>query len=242
MSPVSPQSSAAAVPRRAGVPHRHAEPGVALGPRVRRLGVEAADDDRTPPRHRVLRGLQPGPRGRPRTEWSPATGTRRAREAARSVPGPADAAVPGPADAARARPPPGSGPARRAARTPAAAGRRGAAGPPGTAMRPSARRSAARRGAAGRAGPSPVPSRAGPRWWCRRGSGAVRRIATSRVAAPTVHCRTGDSPWQLLKLDHLDLPATVDVGVMCCSPERAGLVATFRDFRIGPPISRDRLE
>ncbi len=38
-------------------------------------------------------------------------------------------------------------------------------------------------------------------------------------------------------LGHLDLPATVDVGVMCCSPE-----ATFRDFRIGPPISRDGLE
>jgi regulation of enolase protein 1 (concanavalin A-like superfamily) len=46
----------------------------------------------------------------------------------------------------------------------------------------------------------------------------------------------------LLRLGHLDLPATVDVGVMCCSPERAGLAATFRDFRIGPPISRDGLE
>jgi regulation of enolase protein 1 (concanavalin A-like superfamily) len=29
---------------------------------------------------------------------------------------------------------------------------------------------------------------------------------------------------------------------MCCSPERAGLEATFRDFRIGAPISRDGLE
>jgi hypothetical protein len=60
--------------------------------------------------------------------------------------------------------------------------------------------------------------------------------------ALTVHCRSGDRPWQLLRLGYLDLPATVDVGVMCCSPERAGLEATFRSFRVGPPISRDGLE
>jgi len=46
----------------------------------------------------------------------------------------------------------------------------------------------------------------------------------------------------LLRPGYLDLPATVEVGVMCCSPERAGLEATFRDFRIGPPIDRDSLE
>ncbi|MET7396849.1 DUF1349 domain-containing protein [Dactylosporangium sp. NPDC005572] len=61
-------------------------------------------------------------------------------------------------------------------------------------------------------------------------------------AAVTVHCRSGDGPWQLLRLGYLDLPATVDVGIMCCSPERAGLQATFRDLRIGPPISRENLE
>ncbi|MDG4827402.1 DUF1349 domain-containing protein [Asanoa sp. WMMD1127] len=60
--------------------------------------------------------------------------------------------------------------------------------------------------------------------------------------ALAVHCRVGDAPWQLLRLGQLDLPATVEVGVMCCSPERAGLEATFRDFRIGPPIPRDGLE
>ncbi|MFC4043088.1 DUF1349 domain-containing protein [Dactylosporangium siamense] len=61
-------------------------------------------------------------------------------------------------------------------------------------------------------------------------------------AAVTVHYRSGDAPWHLLRLGHLDLPATVDIGVMCCSPERAGLRATFRDLRVGPPISRDNLE
>jgi len=45
-----------------------------------------------------------------------------------------------------------------------------------------------------------------------------------------------------VRLGFLDLPETVDVGVMCCSPEREGLEVTFRDFRIGDPISRDNLE
>jgi regulation of enolase protein 1 (concanavalin A-like superfamily) len=60
--------------------------------------------------------------------------------------------------------------------------------------------------------------------------------------AVAVHCRVGDEPWQLLRLGHLDLPATIDVGLMCCSPERAGLEAEFRDFRVGPPMSREGME
>ncbi|MFG2039439.1 DUF1349 domain-containing protein [Dactylosporangium sp. NPDC048998] len=72
--------------------------------------------------------------------------------------------------------------------------------------------------------------------------GEVSMRVTRFGAALTVHYRSADGPWQLLRLSHLDLPSTVDVGVMCCSPERAGLEATFRDFRIGPPIPRDGLE
>jgi uncharacterized protein len=60
--------------------------------------------------------------------------------------------------------------------------------------------------------------------------------------ALAVHCRAGRGPWQLLRLGYLDLPETVDVGVMCCSPSRAGLEATFRDFEVGPPMSREGLE
>ncbi|WP_344612988.1 DUF1349 domain-containing protein [Dactylosporangium salmoneum] len=73
-------------------------------------------------------------------------------------------------------------------------------------------------------------------------AGEVSLRVTRFGAAMAVHCRTDDGPWQLLRLGHLDLSATVDVGVMCCSPERAGLQATFRDFRIGPPMSRENLE
>ncbi|MEV0565649.1 DUF1349 domain-containing protein [Dactylosporangium sp. NPDC050588] len=75
------------------------------------------------------------------------------------------------------------------------------------------------------------------------GAAAETAVRVSRFGrALTVHCRAGDGPWQLLRLGHLDLPETVDVGVMCCSPEGAGLEATFRDLRIGPPMSRDNLE
>ncbi|GAA1393955.1 DUF1349 domain-containing protein [Catellatospora coxensis] len=73
-----------------------------------------------------------------------------------------------------------------------------------------------------------------------RGEMAMR--VTRFGEALTVHFRNADGTWQLARLGYLDLPETVDVGVMCCSPERAGLEATFRDLRIGPPISRENLE
>jgi regulation of enolase protein 1 (concanavalin A-like superfamily) len=57
-----------------------------------------------------------------------------------------------------------------------------------------------------------------------------------------VHRGDEDGSWHLVRLGHLDLPDTIDVGVMCCSPERAGLEVTFRGFRVGEPISRDGLE
>jgi regulation of enolase protein 1 (concanavalin A-like superfamily) len=60
--------------------------------------------------------------------------------------------------------------------------------------------------------------------------------------ALAVHCRAGDDGWQLVRLCYLEMPEAVDVGVMCCSPSRAGLEATFRDFRVGPPMPREGLE
>src|SRR3712207_5716043 len=36
-------------------------------------------------------------------------------------------------------------------------------------------------------------------------------------SAVAVHRGDGDGSWQLVRLGHLDLPETVDVGVMCCS-------------------------
>jgi regulation of enolase protein 1 (concanavalin A-like superfamily) len=48
-----------------------------------------------------------------------------------------------------------------------------------------------------------------------------------------------DQGWRMLRLAHLPMPQACLVGVMCCSPERAGFTARFADFTVGPPISRN---
>ncbi|MGX6605518.1 DUF1349 domain-containing protein [Micromonosporaceae bacterium Da 78-11] len=73
-------------------------------------------------------------------------------------------------------------------------------------------------------------------------AGAVGLRLTRFGDAVCVHVREAGGDWRLVRLGHLDLPAEVLVGVMCCSPGRAGLEVTFRDFRIGEPISRAGLE
>jgi len=44
--------------------------------------------------------------------------------------------------------------------------------------------------------------------------------------------------WQMVRLAYLKPAAELQVGLMCCSPEREGFEVTFRDFQIGPPIDR----
>lgn len=44
--------------------------------------------------------------------------------------------------------------------------------------------------------------------------------------------------WQMARLGYLPPSASIDVGVMCCSPEREGFEVTFRDFAISAPIPR----
>jgi regulation of enolase protein 1 (concanavalin A-like superfamily) len=56
---------------------------------------------------------------------------------------------------------------------------------------------------------------------------------------PGDHEQGDDGGWRMLRLAYLPMPATCLVGVMCCSPERAGFVARFTDFTVGEPISRD---
>lgn len=48
-----------------------------------------------------------------------------------------------------------------------------------------------------------------------------------------------DGGWQLSRLAHLPMPAVCRVGVMCCSPERAGFQARFRGFAVTDPIAPD---
>lgn len=44
--------------------------------------------------------------------------------------------------------------------------------------------------------------------------------------------------WQMVRLAYLKPAAALQVGIMCCSPEREGFEVTFRDFEINPPIDR----
>jgi regulation of enolase protein 1 (concanavalin A-like superfamily) len=44
--------------------------------------------------------------------------------------------------------------------------------------------------------------------------------------------------WQMMRLAYLQPAEALEVGLMCCSPEREGFEVTFRDFQIGPPIDR----
>jgi len=62
---------------------------------------------------------------------------------------------------------------------------------------------------------------------------------TRHAEALRVQFRDADGAWQLLRLGHLGLPDTCRVGVMACSPQRAGFRARFENLRIGAPISRD---
>jgi regulation of enolase protein 1 (concanavalin A-like superfamily) len=47
-----------------------------------------------------------------------------------------------------------------------------------------------------------------------------------------------DGKWIMARLGYLKAAAALQVGVMCCSPERAGFEVTFRQFRIAPAIDR----
>jgi regulation of enolase protein 1 (concanavalin A-like superfamily) len=69
--------------------------------------------------------------------------------------------------------------------------------------------------------------------------GALRLRLTRHGDAIRVEFRTPDDSWQLLRLGYLPMPETCRVGVMCCSPERAGFEARFEDFVISAPISPD---
>ena len=69
--------------------------------------------------------------------------------------------------------------------------------------------------------------------------GSLQIRLTRHDTALRVQCLGDDGVWQLLRLGYLELPETVQVGVMCCSPEREGFAATFTDFRVSEPISRD---
>jgi uncharacterized protein len=48
-----------------------------------------------------------------------------------------------------------------------------------------------------------------------------------------------DNSWKAARLAYIPLTTNIDVGVMCCSPEREGFTASFSDFTIKDPVSRE---
>jgi hypothetical protein len=61
---------------------------------------------------------------------------------------------------------------------------------------------------------------------------------TRHGEAVRVQFRVHAGPWQLARLAYLPRADPVRVGLMCCSPQRAGFELEFSDFAIGPAIAR----
>lgn len=65
----------------------------------------------------------------------------------------------------------------------------------------------------------------------------VRIRLTRHDDAVRVQYALGDADWQMARLAPFSA-APASVGVMACSPQRAGFEATFRDIKVGKAISR----
>ncbi|UDL92568.1 DUF1349 domain-containing protein [Mesorhizobium sp. PAMC28654] len=63
----------------------------------------------------------------------------------------------------------------------------------------------------------------------------TRHAETIRVQ----YLSAADGHWKPVRLAYFPPSKTVDVGMMCCSPQREGFEVTFADFSVGPPIPRD---
>ena len=61
------------------------------------------------------------------------------------------------------------------------------------------------------------------------------RLSRHGTAVRVEHGRDGRH-YEMLRLAFLPWRDPVAVGVMCCSPQRAGFEVSFHDLRIGPPI------
>ncbi|MFD8722614.1 DUF1349 domain-containing protein [Streptomyces sp. NPDC059629] len=70
-------------------------------------------------------------------------------------------------------------------------------------------------------------------------AGDITLRMTRHGTAVRVQFLTTSGEWQLLRLGYLPLPDTCQVGVMACSPQRAGFRGRFSNLTITEPIARD---
>ena len=74
----------------------------------------------------------------------------------------------------------------------------------------------------------------------RAGARGIRmRMTKNGEAIRVQYLDIADQRWKPARLAYFPPAGSVEVGVMCCSPKRGGFKATFRDFTVGAPISRD---
>lgn len=72
------------------------------------------------------------------------------------------------------------------------------------------------------------------------GPGGIRIRLTRHHEAIRVQYLDGiENKWIPVRLAYLPPSKHIDVGMMCCSPERSAFQAEFRDYEIGPAISRE---
>ena len=69
--------------------------------------------------------------------------------------------------------------------------------------------------------------------------GVRLRLTRHAEAIRVQYYDVADGAWTMARLAFLPPSPTIDVGLMCCSPQREGFEATFTGFRIGPAIARD---
>lgn len=66
-------------------------------------------------------------------------------------------------------------------------------------------------------------------------SGTRITVRVSRAGdAVTVRARSGEQPFRLVRVAHLDPEAIAEAGPMVCAPTRAGLTVRFASWTIGP--------
>ncbi|RUW34751.1 MULTISPECIES: DUF1349 domain-containing protein [unclassified Mesorhizobium] len=70
-------------------------------------------------------------------------------------------------------------------------------------------------------------------------NGVRIRLTRHAEAIRVQYLHAADGHWKPVRLAYFPTSRSVDVGLMCCSPQREGFEVTFTDFVVGSPISRE---
>lgn len=65
------------------------------------------------------------------------------------------------------------------------------------------------------------------------------RLTRHAEAIRVQYLEAADGRWKPVRLAHFPVSRSVNVGMMCCSPQREGFEVMFSGFSVGPPIARE---